>query len=237
MVLLIPAHGERRAPSKVEMGMITQLVHRGLYVATPVALAQNIVIIIVERRHPTGNVAPILAHLRDDTQHPHGRLYLDTERSAQLLIDVIAEVATLVDIAIAQEILASVHAMVEGQENGLHHIFHINESDVLPTEAHREIHMALHALRHQEIVGLTRAIDARGAQHYVGEIAAEGVEIVLCLELAAAIGGVGTGQIVLIYLLIRLPLLDSAKHTEAADEEKKPDGHFQSTDGGEIGRA
>ena len=36
--------------------------------------------------------------------------------------------------------------MVECEEHRLHHIFHINERDVLPTEPNREIHMLFDAL-------------------------------------------------------------------------------------------
>ena len=121
--------------------------------------------------------------------------------------------------------------MVEGEEHRLHHILHIHERDVLALEAHAEVYMLLDALRHEEIVFLTRAVDARGTEHNVVELVADGVEKLLGLELALAVGGVGARRVVLSNLLVGLLFAYGPEDAQAAQVDEAPHGHLRLQDG------
>ena len=117
--------------------------------------------------------------------------------------------------------------MVESQEHGLHHVAHIDERDVLPTESHGEVGVCLDALGHQEIVFFARTIDARRPEHDVGEIVANRVEILLGLQLAFSVGGVGLRNVGLANFLIRLLLADRAEDAERTEIDKALQWHLQ----------
>ena len=73
----------------------------------------------------------------------------------------IAEGGALIYQSVAQEVLASVLALLESQEHGLHHILHIHKGDVLTLIAHGEITVALDALGHDEVILFARTIHTR----------------------------------------------------------------------------
>lgn len=131
MVILVPPDSSPHTIAKLEARGETQLVARRLDVAPPVALSEDVKLVVVEHYQLSGGPAHILSHERDKPQHPYrgGNPY--PPRLAQLLVYVVAESGALVHVAIRQEILSSRHAVVKGEKHRLHEILHVDEGDVL----------------------------------------------------------------------------------------------------------
>jgi len=164
-------------------------------------------------------------------EYPQRGLDSQPPRTTQLLVDIVAERAALVHVAVGKEIFAPRHAAVEGEEHGLHHIVNIDKGDVLPLVAHAEIDMPLDAFDHEKVVFLTRSVHAGGPQHDVVEVVADGVEKLLGLEFALAIEGVGARGVGLLDLLIGSLLADGTEHAERTEVDEAFQGHAQLEDG------
>ena len=92
--------------------MIAQLVHGWFDVTTPVALFQDVILVIVQCRHLTGHSAEILAKEGYDAEHPDRRLDAQHPWIAQFLLNQVTESFRLVNFAIAEEVFSAVHTMV-----------------------------------------------------------------------------------------------------------------------------
>ena len=92
--------------------MIAQLVHGWLDVTTTVALFQDVILVIVQCRHPTGHSAEILAKEGYDAEYPDRSLDAQHLWIAQFLLNQVAESFRLVNFAIAEEVFPAVHTMV-----------------------------------------------------------------------------------------------------------------------------
>ena len=125
----------------------------------------------------------------------------------------VAKGARLIYLTVTEKVFPSTLSMVNGQEHGLYHVFHIDKSEVLAAVAYREIHMLLDTLGHEEVVFLPGTVYSRGTQYDIREIL-QCIEKLLCLQFAAAIGRVGTRHIVFGNVLIRLLLADSSVNTQ-----------------------
>ena len=115
-------------------------------------------------------MSPLIAKEGDDAQHPDRGRDAYPPGIAKFLADEVGERGRLVYLAIREEVLPACLSLLASQEDGLHYVEHIDEGDVLLLIAHSEIRMLLDTLCHQEIVALTRAIDACGTKNDVGEI-------------------------------------------------------------------
>ena len=105
----------------------------------------------------------------DDTQEPDGCRDTNPPRVVEFLTDQVAECGGAVDAAVAEEELAPGLSLFDGKEDGLHHVEHIDEGDVLRLVAHSEIGMCLDALRHHEVIAFAGTIDTRRTQDNRGE--------------------------------------------------------------------
>ena len=91
MIVFVPLNGELYAPFQVVIGMIAQLIHRRLNVATPVALFQYMVFIVVESGNLSRNPTDTFSKERYDTQHPNRGFDANPPRFAQLLVNIVAK--------------------------------------------------------------------------------------------------------------------------------------------------
>ena len=78
------------------------------------------------------------------------------------MVEQVAESFRLIYFSIAEEVFATVLAVVEGQEDSLYDVLHVYERDVLALEANGEVDVLTDAFCHQEIVFLARTIYPRG---------------------------------------------------------------------------
>lgn len=92
---------------------------------------------------------------------------------------------------------------------------------MLRSVAYGEVNMPAYALRHHEVVFLARAVDACGAQHYKRK-SLYGLEPLLALQLALAVGRVGACLVGCRYLGVRLLLARRPHHAQAAQIDKAP---------------
>ena len=159
-------------------------------------------------------------------QQPYGCRQPDPPGITQFLPDEPAEGSTAINLAVAEEVFSTRLPTTECQEHRLHHIADIDEGDVLPAEAYGKIHMPLDGFCHQEIVALARSIDSCRAQCDAWQPLAQTVEIVLGLELALSVGGIGLRSIALANLLVGLRLTNSTEDTERAQIDKPLERHL-----------
>ena len=117
--------------------------------------------------------------------------------------------------------------MVESQKHSLHHVFYINESNVLALKSHREIHVVAYAFEHQEIVFLTRSIYARGTENDVRKIVSDAVEIAFSLEFAPSVRRIGLWAVVLGNLLIGFLFVNGTENAQRTQINKAPNRHLQ----------
>ena len=125
------------------------------------------VFVAVQRRHSTRQFPDNIAAQRDDFQQPNRSFQPQTPRISEFFLNQVAERRRLIDTAVAQEITPTRFAVLEGEENGLHHVFHIDKREVLLLVADREIHVSPNRLRHHKIILFARAIDTRRTQNHV----------------------------------------------------------------------
>ncbi len=223
---MIPFNGAAHTLLQVHLRVITQFADGRLDVATPVALAQDVVLVIVQGGDLAGHPSDVFAEEGDDAEHPDGCRDADPPGAAQLFVYEVAEGRRLIHLPIAEEVLASRLSFLQGQEDGLHHVGDIDEGDVLTLEAYGEVRVLLDALGHHEVVALAGTIDAGGAQDDVGEGGrGEGVEPAFSLELAAAILGVGLRGVGLADLLVGLLFADGAEDAERTDIDEAGERH------------
>ena len=151
------------------------------------------VLISIECGYLTCEPAPVLSEEGDGTEHPKGSLEAYPPGVAQFVAQAVAEGTREVYLAVAEEVFRAYGTVVEGEEDGLHHIGDIDEGDVLLLVAHSKVDMLLDALRHHEIVAFAWTIHPRGAQHDKREIGAGGFQAVKELfggEFAPSVGGI-----------------------------------------------
>ena len=186
----VPGDGLADAARQRVLRFVAQFAARGLDVAAPVALFENVVLVVVQGGDAACEAADVLAEEGDHAQNPYRGLDAQAPGVAHLVEDEVAEGLRLIDGAVAEEIVAAGLSALQGEEDGLNDVFHVDEGDVLTLEAYGEVNMALDALGHEEIVFLARTVDSGGAQHHAGEVS-ERAEEVLGFELALTVGGVG----------------------------------------------
>ena len=226
-IILVPLNGELHAVGEFVAGMIAKLVASRLDVATPVALFQNVILVVVQSRRFLGDVAHLLAEERHDAQHPHRCHDAQHPLHAHLLLQQVAELGRTIHLTVGEEVLPATHAAVESEEHSLHHVEHVHESDVLTLEAHGEVDVLLYALSHEEVVGLARSVHSRRAQNDVGEVVAYAVEVFLCVELALAVRRIWARRVVLADVLVGLLLMYGTEHAERAEEHEALQRHLQ----------
>ena len=207
--------------------MVAQLVASRLDVAAPVALFQNVILVVVQSGRLLRDLAQLLAEERHDAQHPYRRHDAQHPLHAHLLLQQVAELGRAVYVAVGEEILSAAHAAVESEEHRLHHVEHVDERDVLALESRSEVDVLLYALSHEEVVLLARSVDAGGAQYDVGEVVADAVEVLLGVELALAVRRVGVRHVVLADVLVGLLLVYGAEDAERTEEHEALQRHLQ----------
>lgn len=144
-VLLVPFYGQLDALFQLVARMESQLIDSRLDVASPVALFQNVVFVVVQSRHLASHPSYVFAKEGYQAEHPYRRFDAQEPCVAQLVVKQVAECFRLIYFSVAEEVFASVLTMVEGKEYSLHHILNVYESDVLTLEAYREIDVLLDA--------------------------------------------------------------------------------------------
>ena len=123
-------------------------------------------------------------------------------------------------------------AALAGQEHGLHHVGHVDESDVLWLEAHGEVGVLLDTLRHEEVVALARPVHARGPQDDKRQVGAlHRVQEPLGSQLTLSVGGVGFRMVAQADVLVGLFLAHGSVDAERTQVDKLLDGHLQCQDG------
>ena len=227
MVFLVPFDGEFHSSFQRIMWMIAQLVHGWLNVTSPVALFQDVVLVIVERRHLSGYSADVFAEECYDAQNPDRSFDTQHPRIVKFLSDQVAECSRLINTSITEEVFSAIHTMIESEEDGLHHVLYIYEGDVLALVSHGKVHMLLDAFCHQEIVFLSWTIYAGRSQDDIRELDAEAIQIFLCFPFALAVSRVRVGRIMFRDFLIRLFFSDGTEDAERADEYKPLDRHLE----------
>ena len=90
----------------------------------------------------------MLTKERHEAQNPHRCLNPDPPRAAQTVVNEVAEIGRLIDVAVAEKVFPAVTSMVECQENGLNHIGDIDKRNVLALETNRKVGVSLDAFCH-----------------------------------------------------------------------------------------
>ena len=92
-IVLIPSHSLFHTAFEIIFRRETEVAACWRDVAFPVALAQDVVFVIVESRHFARHFSPAVAHCRDDTQEPKRCLDAKEEGNAELSLDKVGECA------------------------------------------------------------------------------------------------------------------------------------------------
>ena len=143
------------------------------------------------------------------------------------MTDELTEIAGTIHFPVGQEILASVHTMIKGEENGLYHVFHIHKGDVLLFETSRKVDMVLYGLCHHEVVALARPVYTRGSKNDIGKVVANRTNELLGKQFALSVNGVRLWVVMLIDFLIGGLFPDRTEDTKRTEINKLVDRHLQ----------
>ena len=213
------------------LGMEAKLVASGLYVAAPVALSQDIIFVVVQGRDMSREPSVVLSAPGDESQHGDRSLNTYPPRPSHSLPKFVAERRALIDLAVREKVFSPRHAVVECQEDSLHHVFDIHEGDVLPFETYRKVDVLFDALGHEVIVFLPWTIHAGGPEHDIVELIAHAVEIFLGHELTASVGRVWVWCVVLGDIVVGLLFPDGTEDAQTAHIDEASHRHVQFQDG------
>ena len=94
--------------------MVAQLIDGRLYVASPVALLQDMIFVVIQCCDLPGHPSDMFSEEGDDAQDPYRCFDAYPPRTAQLLMNQVAEGARLIHLSVAEEIFTSGLSVVDG---------------------------------------------------------------------------------------------------------------------------
>lgn len=195
-LLLVPGDGLFDATFEGPLWVVAQFVSGGGDVASPVALLEDVELVHVERLQTSSPFAKPCVEGTDTVEQPDGSLDVQHAASAHLLLEQVAESTGVVVVTIAQEVSLASNALCHSSKASFDEVADIDERDGLTLIADGEIYVLLDAVSHQKVVTLARTIDSRRTEDDVVQ-PFDGGETTFGLQLAAAVGRVGFGAIML----------------------------------------
>ena len=116
MVVNVPFYRLFHPSFQIVLWLVTQFVDGGLDIASPVALAQNIILVVIQGCYFTCHSSNVFSEESHDAQHPYWGCDTDPPRAPQFFMNQIAEGGTLIDLPITEEKLPSVLSFLQCQE-------------------------------------------------------------------------------------------------------------------------